>query len=277
MRRSLFPWLAVAIVSAGCAQSVNPEQGRASLMAVDREWSQTVKDTNKFVSYFAPDASVYLPGAPVVKGQPAIKDTVTQMFATPGFSLQFAPAKAEISNSGEVGYTTGTYQAGPEKGKYVTVWKKQADGTWKVAEDIFNADTPPAPVSGPHVMLPPAKVTWGPGPATIPPGAKMAVISGDPGKDVPFVIRAQLPANYTIAPHWHPPDGHVTVLAGSVTMGMGDKVEKGEDLAVGGYAAMPAQMHHWLTTKGGATVQVHGMGPFQINYVNPADDPSAKK
>jgi ketosteroid isomerase-like protein/mannose-6-phosphate isomerase-like protein (cupin superfamily) len=276
MRRSLLTWLTVASVTAGCAQSVNPEQGRASLMAVDREWSQTVKDQDKFVSYFAPDASVYIPGAPLVKGQPAINETIKQMFAAPGFSLQWTANKAEISSSGEVGYTAGTYQSGPEKGKYITIWKKQADGSWKAAEDIFNADAPPAPATGPHVILPPAKVTWGPGPATIPAGAKMAVISGDPSGGGPFVIRAQLPANYVIAPHWHPTDEHVTVLSGSVSMGMGDKVDKGEELGVGGYAAMPAQMHHWLTTTNAATVQVHGMGPFQINYVNPADDPSKK-
>jgi ketosteroid isomerase-like protein len=276
MRRSLFVLVAATGVSIGCAQSVNPEQGRASLMAVDREWSQTVKDVNKFVTYFAADASAYVPGTPLLKGQAAIKDAVTQMFAAPGFSLQWMATKAEISGSGDIGYTAGSYQIGPEKGKYVTVWKKQADGSWKVVEDIFNADTPPPPVTGPHVLTPPAKIAWGPAPPALPPGAKMAVISGDPAKDGPFVIRGQLPANYVIPPHWHPTDEHVTVLSGSVAMGMGDKVDKGEELGVGGYAAMPAQMHHYLTTKTGATVQVHGMGPFAITYVNPADDPSKK-
>ena len=276
MRRYLCLLLGVVSVNAGCAQSVNPEQGRASLMAVDREWSQTVKDQDKFVTYFATDASAYVPGAPLLKGQPAIKKAIGEMFAAPGFSLQWAATKADISSSGDIGYTSGTYQMGPEKGKYVTVWKKQADGSWKVVEDIFNADAPPSPPTGPHVLTPATKITWGPAPAELPPGAKMAVISGDPGKDGPFVIRAQLPANYVIAPHWHPTDEHVTVLAGSVSMGTGDKVDKGEELGVGGYAAMPAQMHHYLTTKTAATVQVHGMGPFQITYVNPADDPSKK-
>jgi mannose-6-phosphate isomerase-like protein (cupin superfamily) len=198
------------------------------------------------------------------------------MFAAPGFSLQWTATKAEISGSGDVGYTAGTYQIGPEKGKYITVWKKQADGSWKVTEDIFNGDAAPAPATGAHVVLPPAKVTWGPMPPGLPPGAKMAVISGDPGKEGPFVIRGQLPPNYLIAPHWHPTDEHVTVLSGSVAMGMGDKVDKGEELVAGGYAALPARMPHYLTTKTGATVQVHGMGPFAITYVNPADDPSKK-
>jgi len=268
--------LALAGVAAGCAQSVNPEQGRASLMAADREWAQTTKDVDKFASYYASDASAYVPGAPVIKGQPAIKNALKEMFSSPGFSLQVATDKTEISSSGDIGYTTGTYQIGPEKGKSVTVWKKQSDGSWKVTEDIFNADTPPAPATGPHVMLPPAKVTFGAAPPVLPAGSQMAVVSGDPGKDGPFVVRLQMPANYTIAPHWHPTDEHVTVLAGTVSMGMGDKVDKGEELGVGGYAAIPAQMHHYLVAKSAATVQVHGTGPFQITYVNPADDPSKK-
>jgi len=276
MRRSLFVLIAATGLSIGCAQSVNPEQGRAALMSADRDWSQTTKDLDKFASFVAPDASVYIPGMPIVKGETAIKDTLKQMFSAPGFSLQWTATKAEISSSGDVGYTAGTYQIGPEKGKYVTVWKKQADGSWKVTEDIFNADAPPAPATGPHVMLPTAKITWGPAPPGLPAGAKMAVISGDPSKEGPFVIRGQLPANYTIAPHWHPTDEHLTVLTGTISMGMGDKVDKGEELTPGGYAALPAQMHHYLTTKTAATVQVHGMGPFQINYVNPADDPSKK-
>jgi len=277
MRRSVFVLVAITGLSIGCAQTVNPEQGRTSLMAVDREWSQTVKDTDKFLSYYASDASVYMPGAPLLKGQAAIKSAFTQLSSTPGFSLQWTATKADISSSGDLGYTAGTYQMGPEKGKYVSVWKKQTDGSWKVAEDILNADAPPPPPTGPVVTTTAAKLTWGPAPAALPPGMKMAVISGDPGKDGPFGIRAQLPANYVIAPHWHPTDEHVTVLSGSVSMGMGDKVDKGEELGVGGYAAMPAQMHHYLTTKTAATVQVHGMGPFQITYVNPADDPSKKQ
>jgi ketosteroid isomerase-like protein/mannose-6-phosphate isomerase-like protein (cupin superfamily) len=276
MRRFLFVPAVAAGLSIGCAQSANPEQGRASLTAIDREWSQTVKDPDKFVSYYATDASLYMPGTPILKGQDAIKKAYVQLSSTPGFSLQWAANKADIGSSGDIGYTAGTYQMGEEKGKYITVWKKQTDGSWKVTEDILNSDAPPAPATGPHVMLPPAKVTWGPAPPSLPPGMKMAVISGDPGSNGPFVIRGQLPANYTIAPHWHPTDEHVTVLAGTIAMGMGDKVEKGEEMGPGGYAAMPAQMHHYLVTKTAATVQVHGMGPFAINYVNPADDPSKK-
>jgi ketosteroid isomerase-like protein/quercetin dioxygenase-like cupin family protein len=283
MRTLIWVLTAVVLVSVGCARSANVEQERTALMAADRDWSQTTKDPDKFVSFVAADASFYPPGMPVVKGQAAVKDTFKQMSSAPGFTLQWSADKAEISGAGDIGYTTGTYQAtqggGSEKGKYVTVWKKQADLQWKVVEDIFNADAIPAPPPGQHAAFTPAKITWGPAPPSLPAGAKMAVISGDPSQSVPFVIRAQLPAGYTIAPHWHPTDEHVTVVSGTFAFGMGDTLDKAamQDLPSGGYALMPAQMRHYALAKTATTIQVHGMGPLVINYVNPADDPSQAK
>jgi ketosteroid isomerase-like protein/quercetin dioxygenase-like cupin family protein len=281
MRRHLWALLGVVVVTAGCAPSANVEQERAALMARDKEWSQTAKDPDKMASFFATDGSVYATGMPVVTGTSAIRQTLGQMLSTPGFDLQWAAAKADVGTGGDVGYTTGTYQmtsaGGTEKGKYVTVWKKQ-DGQWKVAEDIFNADASPAPAPGPHTLVPPAKVTFGPGPASLPPGATMAVISGDPTKAEPFVLRAQLPAGYSVPPHSHPTDEHITVLSGTLGFGMGDTLDKAalQDVAAGGYALMPAQMHHYVLARTATTIQVHAMGPFAVNYVNPADDPSPK-
>jgi ketosteroid isomerase-like protein len=270
------------LASSGCTRSANVEQERTALMAADKAWSESVKDVDKFASFVASDANFYPPGMPVVKGQAAVRDTFKQLSSVPGFELQWSVGKAEIGAAGDVGYTTGTYQlsqaGGSEQGKYVTVWKKQADGQWKVVEDIFNADTTPGPVSQQHTLVAPAKVAWSDAPPSLPPGAKMAVLSGDPSKSEPFVIRAQLPAGYTIAPHWHPTDEQVTVLAGTFALGMGDTLDKTtlQDLAVGGYALLPAQMRHFAVAKTAATIQVHGLGPFVINYVNAADDPSKK-
>ena len=146
MRTLMWVLTAVVLVSAGCARSANVEQERTALMAADRDWSQTTKDPDKFASFVAADASFYPPGMPVVKGQAAVKDAFTQMSSAPGFSLQWSAEKAEIGGAGDIGYTTGTYQAaqggGSEKGKYVTVWKKQADGRWKAIVDSFNSDLP---------------------------------------------------------------------------------------------------------------------------------------
>ena len=117
--------------------------------------------------------------------------------------------------------------------------------------------------------------------AGLPAGAKMAVVSGNPAKAGKFVIRAKFPANYTVPPHHHPGDEAVRVLsAGSLTYGMGDKVDAANSgkLEKGYHVTMQSGMNHWVTTTDAVDVQVNGTGPFAIVYVNPADDPrNAKK
>lgn len=121
-------------------------------------------------------------------------------------------------------------------------------------------------------------VKWGAPPPVFPPGAKFAVIAGDPAATGLVTVRFDMPAGYAIPPHFHPTDEHVTVLKGTLSLGMGDAVDKAHALTLspGGYAVAMANMHHYAYTKTGATVQVHMQGPFAITYVNPADDPSKK-
>ena len=132
-----------------------------------------------------------------------------------------------------------------------------------------------------HMLMGSAAVKWGPAPPIFPAGAKFAVIDGDPASAGPATVRLLLPAGYKLPPHRHPTDEHVTVLSGSLSLGMGDTMDTthGAPLKAGGYAVAPAKAHHYAWTKQGATVQVHFMGPFGLTYVNPADDPSqaAKK
>jgi Domain of unknown function (DUF4437) len=122
----------------------------------------------------------------------------------------------------------------------------------------------------------PNAVKWGPVPPSLPKGAMIAVLSGDPFKDGPYVVRLKLPENYRFPAHHHPTTENVTVLTGSFHAGMGDRFDaaKGQTFAPGGFVSMPAGMNHyaWATTE--TVVQVHGNGPFAIVYVNPADDPS---
>ena len=127
-----------------------------------------------------------------------------------------------------------------------------------------------------HISVTPAEVKWGPAPPSLTKGAQLAVVSGNPAAAGPFVIRLKLPAGYKIAPHWHPTDEHVTVISGTIAFGMGDKFTPAgmKSLAAGGYAMMPAEMRHYALAKTAVIVQVHGTGPFVLNYVNPADDPS---
>lgn len=278
--RRFFGLLLILAWTTACSSSVNVGTERDNLMAQDRAWSQTTTDVDKFMSFWAADASAYVPNMPISTGAGAIREMYTKMSSSPGFSVQWTASKAEVSNSGDVGYTAGTYQATmggvSEKGKYVTVWKKQPDGQWKVMEDIFNADAGPPPST--HVVVAASALTWADAPPVLPPGAKMAVVAGDPAKAEQFVLRVQVPAGYKVMPHWHPTDENLTVLSGTVALGMGDQFDQPamKELGTSGYAVVPAEMHHFFMSKTASTFQVTGMGPFAINYINPADDPSKK-
>ena len=133
----------------------------------------------------------------------------------------------------------------------------------------------PKPSPRAHVMVTPPQVKWTAGPPALPKGAMLAVLSGDLAAAAPYTIRAKFPAGYKIAAHWHPADEHLTVISGTFSLGTGDAFDmKGlHALPAGSFGVMPAEMRHYAYTKGGATIQVHGTGPFVINYVNPADDP----
>ncbi|MEX1140423.1 MAG: cupin domain-containing protein [Bacteroidota bacterium] len=126
-----------------------------------------------------------------------------------------------------------------------------------------------------HIMVVPADLTWKDGPASLPKGAKSAVIEGDPSKDGPFTLRLNLPANYKVPPHWHPAIEHVTVISGSFYMGLGEMFDesKATKLPAGGFAVMAIGTRHFAFTKEESIVQLHGVGPWAINYVNPKDDP----
>ena len=116
--------------------------------------------------------------------------------------------------------------------------------------------------------------------AGLPAGAKMAVVKGDPSKAGPFVIRAKLPANYTVPPHHHPTDEVVRVVSGgSLAYGMGDKVDTSNagSLTKGYHVGMGAGMNHWVSTTTPLEIQVSAdHGPFAIEYANAADDPRKK-
>ncbi|HZT24328.1 MAG TPA: cupin domain-containing protein [Pseudolabrys sp.] len=129
-----------------------------------------------------------------------------------------------------------------------------------------------------HMAVQPNALKWGPAPPGLPPGAQVAVVAGDPSKAEPYVVRAKLPRGYRIMPHTHPTDENVTVLSGTFHIAMGDKFDakKGEAVRAGGFFNAKQGMQHYAWTSTPAIIQVHGMGPFEIVYVNAADDPRNK-
>jgi quercetin dioxygenase-like cupin family protein len=130
-----------------------------------------------------------------------------------------------------------------------------------------------------EVLVTPSDFKWQDGPPSLPKGAKMMVLDGDPSREGTFIIRVKLPDGYRIAPHTHPKDERVTVLAGTLYFGMGGQFDEqaAKALPAGSYARAPAGMRHFAWAKGETVVQVHGEGPFTIHYVNPDDDPRKKQ
>lgn len=126
-----------------------------------------------------------------------------------------------------------------------------------------------------HLMVAPDQVKWGPAPPSLPAGAQLAVIEGDPSKAAPFVIRGKFPDGYRIPPHWHPTDERVTVIQGTFGIGLGEKFDPaaGREMPAGSYAMMPKGTRHFAWAKGETVIQVAGVGPFVVNYVNQEDDP----
>jgi quercetin dioxygenase-like cupin family protein len=146
-----------------------------------------------------------------------------------------------------------------------------------IAVAMLAAATPKA--SKPQaVTIMSEEVKYGAVPPNLPAGAQLGVLRGDPGKKGPFAIRFKMPDGYTIPPHWHTNDEELTVLSGTFLLSMGDKFDAttAHALSAGAYHFLPGKMHHAAAAKGDTVLEIHGMGPFDIHYLNPADDPSKK-
>lgn len=126
-----------------------------------------------------------------------------------------------------------------------------------------------------HIVVPADKVQWGPAPPVLPAGAQLAVLEGNPAEKGPIVMRLKLPANYNIPAHWHSMTERITVLSGSFHIGDGDKLNRqaSQTLEAGGFLSLPAKMHHFAWTSAPTVVQINLEGPFDLVYINPADNP----
>ena len=137
--------LGMLAIAAGCSQGNSTADAQA-VKARNEAWS---KDAAKFGTYYADDATVMMPNEPVFRGADSIKAVLVPTMQDPNFALSFTTDKVEVS--GILAYTQGTVSLKTtardgkpvqDTGKYLTVWKKQADGSWKAIEDIFNSDLP---------------------------------------------------------------------------------------------------------------------------------------
>ena len=129
--------------------------------------------------------------------------------------------------------------------------------------------------SGSHRILTPSQIKWAKGPASLPPGAQASVLYGDPATEGPFALRLKFPKGYKVPPHTHPKPEVVTVISGTVNVGMGKSANaaKTTPLPAGSFFAFDPGMAHYASVEGETVVQVNSSGPWVVNYVNPADDP----
>jgi hypothetical protein len=148
-----------------------------------------------------------------------------------------------------------------------------------VARHSDKADKASGAPMSPHAFTP-DQVPYGPGPDSVPPGAELAVLEGDPSaQSGDYTVRAKMPDGYVIAPHWHPKRENVTVVSGTLKFGMGDNFDEAsmKPFPTGSFAYLEPSMHHYVKAQGETVVQIHGQSPMAFNYVNASDDPRNKK
>jgi ketosteroid isomerase-like protein len=147
----------VMVVGCSPQPEIDVDAERNALMSADRAWfeaySASDSPADAFVDQLVDNASLLPPGAPLAQGKEAVRTVISELEAMPGFSVTWGPDAAEVGSGGDLGFTIGSYEMkmeGPEgpmmiDGKYITIWKKQSDGTWRVTADMFNANGPPTP------------------------------------------------------------------------------------------------------------------------------------
>jgi ketosteroid isomerase-like protein/quercetin dioxygenase-like cupin family protein len=276
----------VAIVSTASAQ----QGDEAAIRLLSNKWQQDIakQDIDAIVALHASDAVVLMSHAPAAKGSAAICQQWKEGAATPGLVLRWTPIKINVVSptvATEYGTYTESYDTpqgkGTDEGSYIVIWNK-INGKWKVALDapVTSIPLPPptggtaaaaaAPVMDPSTMETHAanELTWTP--LNVPgfsPGAKMAVLHGDPAGPGAFVLRLSFPDGYQIPVHWHPAGENATVVQGSLSLGMGNSFDVGllHAYGVGDFAYLPPQQSHYGQAHGATIVQINGRGPFAIN------------
>ena len=147
--------LALVVLSSVALLATKTSAAEADLRSADQAWMKVffAKNLDRAMEFMAPNGSVLAPNAPTATGADSVRKVYAGLLALPGLQISWTPTTAAASRSGDLGYTQGTYEMSftdpggkqvSDKGKYVTVWKKQPDKSWKVVADIFNSDLPPA-------------------------------------------------------------------------------------------------------------------------------------
>lgn len=126
-----------------------------------------------------------------------------------------------------------------------------------------------------HRAFLPGDIKWAPAPASLPAGAEMAVLYGDPAKEGDFVVRIKAPKGYRVPPHTHPTAELVTIISGAFSFGRGQSADRAsvEKLPAGGFISMPAGVLHYVFVDEDSVLQINAVGPWKIDYYSAKDDP----
>ncbi len=277
---SLIAVAMVAVAQTGTGQSRDERAIRAASSAWQRYIASQQVDS--IVGLFTPNAVVMFANAPVMKGSDQIRTQWGDMVKIPALKVHWTPTWVDVASptrATEYGTYTESYDTPTGKtsdaGTYVTVWHK-VNGKWRVALDapVSTIPIPPATAAAPPMdpstmeTHPASALTWGdltaPGFA---PGARVAVLHGNPAGPGGFVLRLQFPDGYQIPVHWHPAGENVTVVSGNVALGMGNTFDATalHPYGPGDFVYLPPNQSHFGHTHGVTIVQVNGRGPFVIN------------
>jgi ketosteroid isomerase-like protein/quercetin dioxygenase-like cupin family protein len=281
---TLVSLMAVAVAAVAQTATSQTKDERAVRAASDA-WQGYIaaQNVDSIVALHTPDAVIMFSHAPLVKGTAAIRDVYSGMTKIPGMTLHWTPTKIVVASptvATEYGTYTESYNTPQGKasdgGNYVTIWNK-VNGKWRVALDAPNTTDPlPAPPAAAAPPMDPSTMemhaasalTWGDVTVpTFPPGAKIAVLHGDPSGPGGFVLRLQFPDGYQIPVHWHPTGENVTVVTGSLSLGMGNTFDASalHTYGPGDFVYLPPVQSHYGQAHGATIVQINGRGPFAIN------------
>ena len=266
----------LALARTSSAQSKDEQ----AIRALSQQWQQAIASGNvdRIVAIHAPSAVVMMANSPTTTGSDAIRAMYNDMVKLPGLVMHWNTSKIDMASptvATEYGTYTDSYDSPTGKeadsGTYVAIWHK-INGRWRVALDAPVSTmpvAPTAPVEPDQLEFRPANaLAWrdfvSPGFA---PGAKVAVLHGNPRGTGRVVLRLQFPDGYVIPLHWHPNAEYVTVLAGGADFGMGNVVDMTsvQSYGVGDFAYVPANHAHYGKTRGPTILQVSGEAPFVLN------------
>lgn len=285
----------MALGLSGCATAsrVDTQTEEQAIRDLGRQWQQAVvaKDVAAIMRIYTPDAVFVTPNMAPAKGTESIRAAWASLFESPNLSLTFGPTRIEVAQSGDLAYETGTYRLAlddpqgrvEDEGNYTVAWKK-VGGQWKAVSDAVTSSKPlpPAPPPAVDVVIietgdmeirTSGGAQWtdlnAPG---FPPGMKLAVLHGDPSGKGDYTVRLKFPPNYEFPAHWHPMAEHVTVLSGTLMLGMGDSFNRAatKPHQPGDLLYIPPKMSHFGWASGETVIQLHGVGPFTINLTKSA-------